>query len=298
MTVKEQLLKLKENWLLILVVLVVLYVWAGTGDLGSVVPSLSSYAPSMAVKSSYEPAPSYARSAVYNRGFAPEVKDRLISKTARLSSEVEKGLFTSAESQLKSIIKSSESYMLNEDVDTYNSGERGEYTSGSYEIKVPSAKYDAVVQQLKGIGKLLSFSEVAEDVTGTYTNIKVELDTEKKRLLRYEQMYAEAKKMEDKIDLNDRMFDQERTIANLVDSMDRLGKQVTYSTVHVSLAEKKSAYADIAFVEVSMLVEALVGSLSAFLVLAVAAIPWVLGIGLIVWLYRKLFGLKNKAKKA
>ncbi|MBI4147806.1 DUF4349 domain-containing protein [Candidatus Woesearchaeota archaeon] len=298
MTVKEQLLKLKENWLLVLVVLVVLYLMSGSGDFDGAVPSLSSYAPSMAVRSSYEAAPSYARSSLYDRGFAPEVKDRLISKTARLSSEVEKGSFSSAESQLKSIIKSSESYLLNEDVDTYNSGERGEYTSASYEIKVQSAKYDAVVQQLKGIGKVLSFNENAEDITGTYINIKVELDTERKRLLRYEQMYAEAKKMEDKIDLNDRMFNQERTIANLLDSMDRLGKQVTYSTIRVSLAEKKSAYADIAFVELSMLAEALIGSLNTFLVLAVAALPWVLGIGLVVWLYRKLFGQKNKVKKA
>ncbi len=298
MTFKEQLVKIKENWLLIL--LAVLLVFLFLGGSGGITEKFSSYAPSYV---SEQPAASFAQRAEkmyaapgYRESFAPEVKDRLVAKTASQSTEVELGHFADAESRLKSIVKSSESYLLSENVNTYNSGEKGEYTTGSYEIKVESSKYDAVVQQLKGIGKLLSFRENAEDVTGVHSDLKAEVESEKTRLGRYQEMYNEAKKMEDKITLSDRMFDLEKRIKYLEESVDRIEKQVTYSTIYVSITEKRSDYTDIVFVELSTIAAAFVGSLNALLVLAVALLPWALALVIIIWLIRKLRQQPSKKK--
>lgn len=301
MTIKEQLSKIKENWFLILLPFILIFLFVYLGDISSFVQEgLAPGAPSVGAERgvSYERRAEYmpAPSASFRRpepDFAPEAKERLVSKTANLKTEVEKGTFKEAESRLKSIVKSSDSYVLNEDVDTYHAGEANEYSDGSYELKVDSKKYDAVIVQLKGIGKVTSFNEEAEDITGRYTNLNVELENEKRRLERYNAMYKEATDMEDKIDLSDRIFDLENRLKYLEESIGKLGKQVTYSTINVRISEKTSKYVDIKFVKLPEITSAFVGSLNLFLILAVVVIPWILA----YWLVRALRSRYGKQKK-
>jgi len=68
----------------------------------------------------------YAESAVYGGGyptrgyaeqdFAPEVEERKIIKTTSMSSEVDRGTFGAAVLNLKNIIDSSDSFILNENI--------------------------------------------------------------------------------------------------------------------------------------------------------------------------------------
>ena len=296
MTLKEQLIKIKDNWLLVLLVLVIFVFFMGGFE--SIETRVQDYGERYSQESKMAvPAMSAQRTSLYeprSRDFAPEIAERLITKTARLTTEVEQGKFRDAEQQLKSVIKSSESYLLNENVNTYDTGEKNEYTIGYYDIKVDAKKYDAVANQLKGIGKLTAFNENAEDITGVHTNVKIELENERTRLQRYKDMYAEAKEVEDKINLNDRIFNQENTIRYLEERLENLDKQVLYSTINVNLREKKSDYADIELVDVSTLTAAFVGSIDTLAVLAVAILPWAVVLWLIVIVWRKL----SKPKKA
>src|SRR3989344_2452930 len=139
---------------------------------------------------------------------APEVKDQMIAKTASMETKVKRGTFLGEEARLKAIVKSSDATMLWQNVETYGE-DIAQYSAGRYQIKIDSKKYDAIVSQLKGIGKIESFTENAEDVTKTYADVNIQLENEKKRLERYEQMYTEATLTEDKIDISDRIFNQE-----------------------------------------------------------------------------------------
>ena len=212
MNFKNQVDKIKDNWLIILLVLAVLLV---PGFLGIFTSSLSYGA--MNLQKSY--AGGYAdesRSAYYpgiinNRDFAPDVKERKIMKTATMSAEVEKGSFTDEETRLKDIITASNSFLLNENVNKYGD-EKNYYHVGYYSIKVEAPKYDSVLSQLKSIGEVKSFKEDKVDITGQYSNIQIELQAEKTRLDRYNSMYKEASLVADKITLSDKIFDQERTI--------------------------------------------------------------------------------------
>lgn len=286
MTLKDQWKKIKDNWLLIAAVLVLIAIFGNLG--GS-----SNYA-SSAVRESFQAmggssakmaSANYATDSMYYptpaSDFAPEVKDRIITKTTSITEEIKRGEFLTAESKLKAIITSSDSFLLNENANIYGEG-WDRYYSGSYQIKIESSKYSSVITQLKELGKVTSFNENADDITGQYTDTNVELEAEKERMTRYRQMYSEAITIEDKINLNDRIFNQERTIKYLEDSIKNMDNRVSYSTIYLTMNEKQSTYSNIALVKLGELVRNLVNSFNSLLSLLFTLLPWAVAAGL-VW---------------
>ena len=153
MTFKDQLTKLKDNWLIVLILVVVLGFFFFSGGSSSI-PNISSgeflesasesfMARDEGMASSQKMA--YAPSiAPYPSGnFAPEVTERKITKSSSLTTEVERGEFEASEKKLKDIVKASDAYLLNENVHKYESGRR-EYYQGAYTLKVDTKKYDSV----------------------------------------------------------------------------------------------------------------------------------------------------------
>ena len=288
MSIKNQLIKIKENWLLLLIVLVVL-AFLNVGNVPvQLLSSKIGFEKAAVADGGYSrtgygimpPQPGYG-------DFAPEVSDRKITKSSSLSTEIEAGTFKDAESKLKSIIRSTNSYLLNENVNKYDSGWKSYYTS-NYQIKVDSRKYDDIIAQLKNIGEVKSFNENAEDVTASYKNLEIEINAEKQRLLRYNKMYEEATLVADKLQLSDRIFEQERTIKYLEDSLKNINQRVDYSSIYVTLNEKQPKFANIKFVEFSELVRRLVSSINSLLALIFAAVPYAVA-ALVIWLAVRLF---------
>lgn len=295
MAFSAQIRKIKENWLLIILVLLA----AGLMGYGTKITPFAGMsqvayserafaAQEMAdegfgvVKSAYLP---------YGPGFAPDVEDRIVTKTAYMSTEVEKGKFRQAEANLMAIVKSSESILLNQNVNSNEVG-RKKYYSGTYYIKVQSEKYAAVVNQLEKVGEVRSFSESQDDITAQYTNAELELEVEKERLARYRQMYEEAEDVSDKLELSDRIFSQERTVKYLEDRIANMDQRVDYSSMTVTITEKRSEYFDVALVRFSELVKALVQSFNSLLYLLFIAFPYAV-VALLAWASYVLFGRKK-----
>lgn len=278
MTLKEQFTKLKENWLIAVLVVGVLLItlFSGTNNLnrgfGGVAESIMYDESISLAKTGYMP---------YSEDFAPEVVERKLTKITSLSNDVERGKFSDAENKLKSIITTSGAYLLNENVRKHGTDRRS-YYSGSYQLKVDVNKYDVVISQLKEIGEVTSFNENVRDVTGRYTNLQIELETENERLKRYQEMYQKAVSVSDQIELNDRIFNQERTIKYLEDALENVDSKVEYSTISVNLREKQSEYVDIALVKFSELIKKFINSFNSLIGLLFWAIPWAV-IALIVW---------------
>jgi hypothetical protein len=280
MTLKNQFMKLKENWLLVLVVVVLLLVPMFSGSIGS---AGISYSKGGYGEMEMMEATSARMGGVYmDNDFAPEVERRIITKSASLNGEVERGEFKETETKLKSILKTTDSFLLNENVNLYGEGSTA-YFQGRYSIKVETSKYDAIVVQLKELGEVTAFHENKDDVTGRYTNLNVDLSAEKERLARFEQMYAEAKDINDKINLNDRIFNQERTVKYLEESLKNIDNRVDYSTVSLTLVEEKSGYVGMAVIKFSKLVKNFVNSFNGLIGLIFLAIPYLIVAGLI-WL--------------
>lgn len=287
MGIKEQFLKIKDNWLILLLVLVLLFI-VPTGNLVSTITAGGAKYATLGMGVA-ESAAVYRESGFYpspSADFAPDVEERQITKTTSLSTEVERGTFKDSETKLKNIITSSDSYLLNENVNKYGT-DRKSYYYGSYQIKVDSAKYDSVISQLKGIGEIESFNENARDITARYTNTQTELKLAKQKLARYKAMYAEAEEMKDKIDLNDRIFNQERTIKYLEDTIKNIDQKVDYSTIYFTMNEKKSEYIDVVFVKFSELIQRLVGSFNSLIKWIFVLLPWAVAALIIGFIWKR-----------
>jgi hypothetical protein len=282
MGIKKQLLKIKDNWLLVLLILVLFAapMFYPNGSVG--------YAKSGLYEDMAMPEMAMARGGVmYDESFAPEIIERKITKTSNLNSEIERGKFKSVEIKLKAIISATDSYLINENSNKYGEGIRS-YYNGYYQIKVQTNKYDLIIEQLKELGEVTSFNENKRDITESYTDNSIELAVEKERLARFEQMYSSATDISDKIELNDKIFDQERRIQYLEESLENMDSRIDYSTISVSLTEKRSGYVGVALVKFSRLVRTLIDSFNGVLSLIFWIIPWAL-ITLIIWvIYRNV----------
>ncbi|NJL44300.1 MAG: DUF4349 domain-containing protein [Nitrosarchaeum sp.] len=105
--------------------------------------------------------------------------------------------------------------------------------------------------------------------------------------------------MEEKLMLEDRIFDQERRIEYLEDALILLDRRVEYATLLVDLREEPSVFARAGVAQLADLLQTLVGSVNALLYLVFAVLPWVafagVGYGVVVGV-RRLFGRVVKRK--
>ncbi len=283
MGINEQWKTIKQNWLIAVVLLLVVLVPMFSGSTGYLGKSAKDFGGYAVEEMAMARAP---MGIMYDESFAPEVEERKITKTASISNEVERGKYREAETRLKAIVAATDSYLLNENVHKSGEGRRS-YYSGNYQLKVAAGKYDAVLSQLKALGEVQSFNENARDITERHEDLNIELAAEKARLTRFKEMYEEAERVEDKIQLTDKMFDLERRISYIEEALENVDNRVEYSTISMNLREGRSSYANTAFVKFSELVKKLVDSVNGVLSLLFWVVPWVIT-GLIAWLVVRL----------
>lgn len=256
-------------------------------------PSMGGYASDAAGYGGNAPSPSPPRYG-YQQAmdeFAPDVKDRKIEKTSTLSTEIPRGAFDAADVRLHSIVDGAAGFILNQNVQEFQEAKRG-----TYSLKVPSAAYDSVVAQLKALGEVISFSENARDVTGAVVNQDVELAAERERLTRLSALYRERSNLDEKLRLENAIFDQERKIKYLEDSLSRLDQNTQYSSLSVAINEKAARLGGIEFLGLRDLAVTFSTSLQWLLYFLAAVLPWAAAIILLALLidwYRKHRGAKQ-----
>jgi hypothetical protein len=288
----QQWKKIKDNWLIILLVVVVIGAlnldFLGTTSISSnKIAYDGGYGMESVMMDSYM-APSGVRvTSSYYGGddFAVDTDERKITKNANMNLEVERGSFDESASKIMNIITTSDSILINQNERQVGKGFDA-YMTGSYNLKVDTEKYDSVIAQLKAIGEVTSFNENAADITEQFLDAESQLEVEKARLERYQDMLEEAEKIEDKINLNDRIFDQERTIKYLEERLENLDKRVDYSTVYISLREEESSLSDLSSTSFGDLLTKLWNSFVALLNFIAYILPWAIVIGLISWIYK------------
>lgn len=289
-TIQNQIQTIKDNWLLLGVAVVLVMFLSGFSSGGSVYSGMAKLSSAPMMEMAMDEGATFRGGGVYmDSDFAPEVEDRIITKYGYLTSEVRHGEFQSEHARAKSIISTADGFLLNENVNKHGEGIR-EYYTGYYQIKVETSKYSDVLSQLKAIGEVESFMETQDDITGQYTDTELELEVEKERLERYQAMYEAAELVEDKINLNDRIFNQERRIKYLEDALENMDKRVDYSTITFTLNEKQSDFAGLS--RLSDFVRSMVGSFNSMINLVFVLIPWALLLLILGFVYR--LALKRK----
>ena len=280
MTLKNQFQKLKENWLLLALVVVVLVVFSGLNP-------TQTFTNKIAMDESVGLTASRSSSFVpYYDNFAPEAAQRFITKTSSLSTEIKRNTFQETDSKVKDLTKGFNAIIINENQNKNGEGKTS-YLSSSYTMKVETSKYDSLVSQLKTIGEITSFNENSDDITEQKLDLQTSLEAERERLARYKQLLETAQTTQEKIELTDKIFEEERTIKYYEEALENVNNQVSYSTVYLTITEKRSDFANAAFIKFSQIVTSFVDSINSLINLIFVLIPWAIAL-LIIWLiYRK-----------
>jgi len=283
MAISNQIKILKENWLIIIGLVVIILIVNSGSEILSLSKTYGSL-PSMAVDSGMSYAEGVSSQRYMGEDFAPESDERKITRTVSSSIEVKRGKFETASISLKNYISKSEGILINENINSVGEGISKRKT-GSYSIKIPVEQYEDFIFKVKNLGEVQNFNDNLLDITSDYLNTEESIELEKARLKRYEELFQSSKSIEEKLSLTDRIFQQERTIKYLEDSLERKEQKIEYVTVYLNINEKQSSFIGISIVNIGKIAKSFMNSLNNIIILIAWLIPWIIVVflGKIIW---------------
>ena len=208
----------------------------------------------------------------------PAQTDKKIIRTASLTIATQ--TFEDSLNALKSACEGQGGWIesSSENVNSYT-GLRTAYLT----LRVPQDSLDAYLAGADGLGRITSKSESAQDVTASYQDTRTRLDTQIALMERLQALITESGDLSDLLALESQIADTQYQIDSLQSSLNRTDRQVSYSTVDVTLKEEKVAELTdtrVSFGErlasaVTVGVEAFVTFLQDMAVFLVAALPFI-----------------------
>ena len=154
--------------------------------------------------------------------------------------------------------------------------ERVQDDTAYYTIEVSDSNRDAMVEDLKQIGDVTSYTDSAYYAGESLDSYTEQLAAEQARYDRYQELYLEAVSVEDKLLITDRMFESEQSIAYYQDLLNNTQDRVSTTTLSVSLSE--DAWLD-NFVTLKMMRDQIVDSFNFMVSSLFWLIPWMLVYG-------------------
>ena len=154
--------------------------------------------------------------------------------------------------------------------------ERVQDDTAYYTIEVSDSNRDAMVEDLKQIGDVTSYTDSAYYAGESLDSYTEQLAAEQARYDRYKELYLEAVSVEDKLLITDRMFESEQSIAYYQDLLNNTQDRVSTTTLSVSLS--KDAWLD-NFVTLKMMRDQVVDSFNFMVSSLFWLIPWMLVYG-------------------
>lgn len=162
--------------------------------------------------------------------------------------------------------------------------ERVQDDTAYYTIEVSDSNRDAMVEDLKQMGDVTSYTDSAYYAGESLDTYQEQLAAEQARYDRYQELYLEAVTVEDKLLITDRMFESEQSIAYYQDLLNNTQDRVSTTTLSVSLS--KDAWLD-NFVTLKMMRDQIVDSFNFMVSSLFWLIPWMLVYGVYRLIKRK-----------
>lgn len=183
-----------------------------------------------------------------------------------------------------------------------------EYTTGSglrrasLSLRVPQEQLDGYLAATESLGRVTSRSESSTDVTASYQDTQAQLATQQALMARLQALITESADLSDLLALESQIADTQYRIDSLQRSLNNTDRQVTYSTVSVSLQEETApALTDdtVGFGErilsaVQQGFSALVSFLGDAVIFLVAALPFIAVVAAIVIAIRIIRRFRRK----
>jgi hypothetical protein len=157
---------------------------------------------------------------------------RLIIRSGTMSIEVDK--YDETEGKIRDIVKKYNAYITNTSA-TLNPGGKKQ---GTITIRVPSEKFDGLLDELRKSGKEMNENISGKDVTEEYMDSEARLKTQKQleeRLLKL--LDEKTAKLTDIVDVEQKLSGVRENIEKTEGRMKYLKDQAAYSTIAVSVYE-------------------------------------------------------------
>ncbi|MBP5403134.1 MAG: DUF4349 domain-containing protein [Treponema sp.] len=153
---------------------------------------------------------------------------------------VRNGSLTIQVSDLKSI--SSTINVLVENYGGYISSSTDYSNESNYVIRIPSDRFDEVMNSLDKVGKILSRSVSAKDVTDQFYDLQTRLETKKILRDKYNQYLLKAQNVKDMLEIERQLNDVIYDIESIEGSLKLLNNQIDYSTITITFRTPEKTY--------------------------------------------------------
>jgi hypothetical protein len=109
--------------------------------------------------------------------------------------------------------------------------------SGTVKVRVPSARFNATIERLRALGKVVSASTSGVDVTGQYTDLQARLRAASATRDQFLTVLSRATNIGDILAVQDRIQAVQTQIEQLQGQIQQLDDQTSYGTLTIAVAE-------------------------------------------------------------
>jgi len=216
---------------------------------------------------------------------APAVTEKKIIRTASMTIKTQR--YDEALSTLESTCTGQGGWIesTSESTNSYSSLRTAYLT-----LRVPQDALDAFLDGTEGLGRITSRNESAQDVTASYQDTQTRLNTQLALMERLQALITESGDLSDLLALESQIAETQYQIDSLQTSLNLTDRQVSYSTVTITLQEEKVVEltdTTVSFGErivsaVQVGLESLTGFLGDMVVFLVAALPFIVIVAVVV----------------
>lgn len=105
-------------------------------------------------------------------------------------------------------------------------------------LRVPQERYDAVLAELAGAGRLVSRTSNAQDVTNQVVDVESRIATQRASVARVRALMDKAVRIADVVQLEGELSSREAALESLLAQQESLKDRTTFSTITLELSEK------------------------------------------------------------
>ena len=232
--------------------------------------------------------------------FDPSLFGKMIIRNGAMDLEVED--FDVTYSRIEEIVQSLEGYI--ESADTYttpvydSSGRIGDLQGGNVSLRIPSARFDTGMQQLKTLGTVTRSNISSYDVTEQYIDTQSRIKNLEAREQRLRELLGRAENIKDIIEIDQQLVNVRTEIDSLTGILKNYDKSLQMSSIQVSIREKSLSESSISPLNGNLFdrlranlirsINALVQMSQALLIGLVAMLPFLAVLGLATYVVIRL----------
>lgn len=146
--------------------------------------------------------------------------------------------------------------------------------SGTITIRIPSEKFEMVVQEIESLGKVLSSSTSADDVTEEYVDLAAQKNAQTNQLAQYNRILVQAVNVSEILEVQREIERVQVDLDRIVGRMKYLDSRVSLSTISIRLTEPARVTTSTGYSIATVISEGIEGFISTLVWLVVACMTF------------------------